>query len=492
MFPLYWRFHDNRQNATTQLIFPVAGWHHHDGASGGFVGPFFGWSSKNSDGWGAGIAPVLFFGRNGTRRHALVLPIFALRVRRQRRHHHDRRRPALLHTTPDGGDGGLFPLVFAGKHKHDRLHVHPRPLLPQGQRRRHANVVGPVFVGGGRTLGGRPVPALLGRWRSRRRPGPLAPGDPAAAARALPQRPGAHRSAADGSHLPSPRRGRSRQRALPAVLPAPVADQRLRPVAHRRPRAAPTASARPWSARSCAAPTRRALVDDRCSSRSSPCTTRPTTTSASSSRSSGASTTATRPTPPSSRSTSAAARRRAAGTASSRCSSTRTPASPTRRSSARSGRARVPTAARAAASSRCSRFDSKVGAGGKRSSWFGMPGVYADNNQFTGKSNAVGAALLSRPSRPDGYQAGVIPLVFAWRNGTDDARPGAALLPLERPDQGRPARLLPVGYYGHEGKSAPLGSIPLVLESTHEDGSFRRRRLPALLPRARTPTARRW
>ena len=45
---------------------------------GAVVGPAFGWSSKNGEGgWGGGVAPVLFFGRNGPRRHAALLPLFA-------------------------------------------------------------------------------------------------------------------------------------------------------------------------------------------------------------------------------------------------------------------------------------------------------------------------------------------------------------------------------------------------------------------------------
>jgi len=77
-FPLYWRFHDNSPDATTHVFFPIAAFHHHPGARGGFVGPVYGWSSSNGDGgWGGGVAPILMFGRNGARSHALVLPVFA-------------------------------------------------------------------------------------------------------------------------------------------------------------------------------------------------------------------------------------------------------------------------------------------------------------------------------------------------------------------------------------------------------------------------------
>ena len=132
--------------------------------------------------------------------------------------------------------------------------------------------------------------------------------------------------------------------------------------------------------------------------------------------SSGASATATRPTPRSSRSTSAAARPITAGTASSRSSSTRRTSRRPRRWSARSGTARAPTAARPPACSRCSR-GARRSHDGKSSSWFGMPGVYADNNQFLGTSHTWVLDFFHF-ARPDGYTAGLIPLAFAWRRGT--------------------------------------------------------------------------
>ncbi|HEX9102278.1 MAG TPA: hypothetical protein VF997_08750, partial [Polyangia bacterium] len=66
LFPIYWRFHDRLHDATTHLILPIAGFHHHTGARGGFVGPFYDWSSSNGEGgWGAGLAPIAMFGRTG-------------------------------------------------------------------------------------------------------------------------------------------------------------------------------------------------------------------------------------------------------------------------------------------------------------------------------------------------------------------------------------------------------------------------------------------
>ena len=45
----------------------------------GAVGPVFGWRHDRdgrTTGWGGGVAPILFFGHDGTRRHAAVLPLF--------------------------------------------------------------------------------------------------------------------------------------------------------------------------------------------------------------------------------------------------------------------------------------------------------------------------------------------------------------------------------------------------------------------------------
>ena len=50
LVPIYWRFHDRARDATTHFIFPIAGVHHHRGAGGAFVGPFYGWKSSNDGG----------------------------------------------------------------------------------------------------------------------------------------------------------------------------------------------------------------------------------------------------------------------------------------------------------------------------------------------------------------------------------------------------------------------------------------------------------
>jgi hypothetical protein len=470
VFPLYWRFHDDRQNATTQLIFPIAGWHHHDGASGGFVGPIYSWSSKNSDSWGAGIAPILMFGRSGPRRHVLLLPIFG--------HVSDSTAgtqttvvgPLYVHTTPDGGDGGLFPLVFAGKHKHYGYMLIPGLYFHKGNDDGTLNVLGPLFFGGGRrwvaglfplfSVGGE---AAGGEGRSHQIIPPLLlvhfHNDKARTDRLL-IGPIYHRR--DGNETAnalfplfylrqSPESafglwiigGHARANGVSTTVVGPFV-RRTNEAAHSSTTLlfpllaihdAPNYSVRvvfpilwrihdgdetdtalfPLYFRG-RSPTRRwdALF---------PLFIHAHTTVAD--------TTIVGP---------VWARTRPDGSR---------------------GGGLFPLFA----------FNSKVGAGGKRSSWFGMPGVYADSNEFTGKSN-VWALLFYRAHRPDGYQAGFIPLLFAWRKGTTTRVLGPLFYHSSDPTKDVALDYFLVGYYGHDGKARYWGLIPLVFESTHKDGTF--------------------
>lgn len=151
LFPIYWRFHDRIHDATTHLLLPVAAFHHHTGARGGFLGPLYGWSSSNgAGGWGGGLAPIVMFGRTGTRSHALFLPLFA--------HVSDSRLgtqttavgPLFWRTAPDGGDGGLFPLLFAGRHRHSVYAVVPGLFVHKSDADGFTDVVGPLYAAHGR------------------------------------------------------------------------------------------------------------------------------------------------------------------------------------------------------------------------------------------------------------------------------------------------------------------------------------------------------
>jgi hypothetical protein len=147
VFPIYWRFHDSARDATTQFLFPIAGMHQHRGAGGGFLGPLYGWGSKNGDGgFGAGIAPILMFGKSGARRHVLLLPLFAHVADGKAGTSTTAVGPLYVHTTRDGGDGGLFPLVFAGKHGHDSYAFVTPIYWHRGDATGALDVVGPLYL----------------------------------------------------------------------------------------------------------------------------------------------------------------------------------------------------------------------------------------------------------------------------------------------------------------------------------------------------------
>ena len=383
LFPIYWRFHDRLHDATTHLLFPIAAFHHHSGAQGGFVGPFYEWSSSNgAGGWGAGVAPILLFGRSGTRRHALVLPVFA--------HFSDSRLgtsttaigPLFWRNTPDGGDGGLFPLLFAGRHATE-LRGGAGPVRPQERRARLHRGRRPHLrrARAGQLGRGRGAARLL---RPRRHA--LASGRSSRSCGTSPTR---RRAAIGSSSAPSctaatATRPPTRSSRSSTCAARPGAASASGPSA---PGAAPTACRPPSSACSSTSRTSARTRRRTCCSRCCRCTTRRTTRCACSSRSSGACATATRPTPRCSRSTSAAARPCAAGTASSRCSSTRGTRRRRRPSSGRCGTARAHDGGRTAGLLPLFGWGKKVGRDGKSSSWFGMPGVYVDHNEFAGTSH---------------------------------------------------------------------------------------------------------
>ncbi|MGZ3437995.1 MAG: hypothetical protein ACXVDD_00680 [Polyangia bacterium] len=146
LFPIYWRFHDRAHDATTHLLLPIAGFHHHTGARGGFVGPIYSWSSSNGEGgWGAGLAPIAMFGRTGTRSHALVLPLFARWSDTRTQTSTTAVGPLFWRSTPDGGDGGLIPLLFAGRHKHASYAIVPGLFWHKSDEEGSTNVVGPAY-----------------------------------------------------------------------------------------------------------------------------------------------------------------------------------------------------------------------------------------------------------------------------------------------------------------------------------------------------------
>jgi len=152
LFPLWWYFSDKKTGSQSHLLFPVAGWftRPHLGKQSGFIGPLYGWKSRN--GWGLGLAPLIYGGRSGDKIYAMLLPLFG--------HSHDRVTgesttvvgPGYAHIDPKGKgfDAGLVPLLFFGKHQtpegSSNYAVIPGVLFhkqsPDGGQ---TNIVGPIF-----------------------------------------------------------------------------------------------------------------------------------------------------------------------------------------------------------------------------------------------------------------------------------------------------------------------------------------------------------
>jgi hypothetical protein len=142
--PLYLGLHDRKTGASTHILFPIAGFHKHKGAAGGFVGPVYGW--RGDAGWGFGVAPVLFFGRDNVgQHHELVLPIFARWGDRQSTN--VLVGPFFHHRDAHGFSTGIAPLFFAGRSDDTRWAVVP-PLLfvHRSNRDSITDVVGPVYA----------------------------------------------------------------------------------------------------------------------------------------------------------------------------------------------------------------------------------------------------------------------------------------------------------------------------------------------------------
>ncbi len=144
LFPLYWRWHDTNTGATTHWLFPIAGVHTRPGAAGAYVGPVYGW--KSTKGWGAGIAPIAFFGRNEHKHHAMVLPLFA--------HFSDDKAgtsttavgPVYVRRAQDGWDAGLLPIFYAGRHGQNSYGALAPLYWHFGQKDGAIDVAGPLYV----------------------------------------------------------------------------------------------------------------------------------------------------------------------------------------------------------------------------------------------------------------------------------------------------------------------------------------------------------
>ncbi|HZS36767.1 MAG TPA: hypothetical protein VFF06_08075 [Polyangia bacterium] len=146
VFPVYWGFHDSRSGASTHLILPIGGWHHGPGLNAVVFGPLYGWRNHNGEGsYGLGIAPLVLVHRSGSAHQEMVLPIFA-------RFGDDKTRttttavgPVFARTSPSGFDFGLIPILFAGKHT-DRNYTYVPPLFfHYASPQKSVDVVGPGY-----------------------------------------------------------------------------------------------------------------------------------------------------------------------------------------------------------------------------------------------------------------------------------------------------------------------------------------------------------
>lgn len=120
-FPFFWRFSDARSGAATSILFPF-GYRHRrpDGTHSNLFFPFY--YRRDRDGWSARILPLLYLGRNGEQRHAVLFP--ALWHVKSSVATTTLIGPAYLRTKHKGGwHAGLFPALFAGSEQGERYGV---------------------------------------------------------------------------------------------------------------------------------------------------------------------------------------------------------------------------------------------------------------------------------------------------------------------------------------------------------------------------------
>ncbi len=468
LFPIYWRFHDNTHDATTHIVFPIAGFHHHTGARGGFVGPFYGWSSSNGDGgWGGGVAPIVMFGKSGARTHAMVLPIFA--------HFADAHAgtattavgPIFWHTAPDGGDGGLFPILFAGRHNHASYAVIPGLFVHKSDDHGTTEVIGPVYVSSGKTgWAAGLAPLLFVGHEGPRAHQVIFPlvwhfSDDAARSDRLIVGPYIHRRDGDevaDAFFPffyvrrSPKEGFGiwpigawrRLDGVSTTVVGPFIHQSNANTQSRTSLFFPLLTihdAPGFSVRVLFPFVWRVHDGDEVDTALFPIYFR--------------------------------------GRAPGRGWDGVFPLFVHQWNPKQATTVVGPIWYRARSDGGKTAglfpllgWGKKVGKDGKVSSWFGMPAVYADHNDFSGLSHTW-AINFFRFTSPDGYTSGFIPLVFAWRKGTASK----VLTPIyyRQSDSARDYSLdvFTLLFVGHEGKSWKAGIFPLFLAAHDADGSWR-------------------
>jgi hypothetical protein len=451
LFPIYWRFHDNQPDASTHVLFPIAAFHHHPGARGGFVGPIYGWSSSNGEGgWGGGVAPIFMFGRSGARRHALVLPVFA--------HWSDARAatsttaigPLYVHKNADSTNVGLLPLLFFGKTRGGGYGA-VGPIYGLRDDSGWAGGVAPLAFFGNRDGRSHQVIVPL-VWRF-------------ADARAHTDR------LLVGPYY----HGRDHDRTEDALFPlfyvtrTPKSAFGIWPIgAWRKANGVNTVVVGPFGYQSKEAThSRTAMLFPLLTVHDSPrYSVRVLFPFIWRIRDGEETDTAIFPIYFRGRSP----ERGWDGVFPlfihhyDKIGST-TLVGPIWYRGRKDG-------GKSAGLFPVFAWGKKQGPEGKSSSWFGMPGVYADSNDWTGRSH-VWAINFFRFGQPEGYTAGLIPLAFAWRRGTASK----VLTPIyyRQADRARDYSLdvFTLLFWGHEGKSWRAGLFPLFLAAHDADGGWR-------------------
>jgi hypothetical protein len=144
IFPFYWRWTDSRTGASTYWLFPIAGYHEGPDGYGGYLGPFYRWKSKN--GWGSGLAPLIFAGRNGPRSHAVFFPLYWHFANDQLHTATTAVGPVYYHHAVDGWDAGLAPALVMGRHGDKSYGIVPPIFWHFGQKNgTTTDVLGPLF-----------------------------------------------------------------------------------------------------------------------------------------------------------------------------------------------------------------------------------------------------------------------------------------------------------------------------------------------------------
>lgn len=117
--------------------------------------------------------------------------------------------------------------------------------------------------------------------------------------------------------------------------------------------------------------------------------------------------------------------------------------------------------------------------GGVTSRWFGSPLVYWAQNDHTGHRD-LWAGPFYDMRRPNGYDAGLVPLFFAWRRGTSSK----IVMPLfyhERdPAIDHSLDVVTLFYFGHTAKRRFFGLAPIFFGRAGGDGTGSGLLLPLL------------